>query len=111
MPQSLVQIYVHLTFSTKGRRPFFQDAAFRERTHRYLAGICKGQESPALAVGGAEDHVHILLRLSKTSDISALVRELKRDSTKLIKSENSELSVFAWQEGYGAFSISPSHID
>src|SRR5436305_5583592 len=111
MPQSLVQIYVHLVFSTKDRRPLLQDRAFRERTHAYLAGICKNQDSPSLRVGGVEDHIHILCRLSKTLDVAALIREIKRDSSKWIKDENPQLSEFHWQNGYGAFSVSPSHVE
>lgn len=110
MPQSLVQIYVHLVFSTNDRQPFLRDVSFRERVHAYLVGISKNQDSPSLRVGGVEDHVHLLCRLSKTLDVATLIRELKRDSTKWIKVENPELADFHWQNGYGAFSISPSHV-
>ncbi|MEM9481914.1 MAG: IS200/IS605 family transposase [Verrucomicrobiota bacterium] len=110
MPQSLAQIYVHIVFSTKGRKPFLQDKAFRERLHAYLAGACKGQECPSIQVGGIEDHVHLLTRLGKTVDISTLIRELKRESSKWVKTE-SDLDNFQWQSGYGAFSISPSHVE
>jgi putative transposase len=61
-------------------------------------------------VGGVEDHVHILCRLSKTIEIAELLRELKRDSSKWIKDECPSLPEFHWQSGYGAFSISPSHV-
>jgi REP element-mobilizing transposase RayT len=111
MPQSLVQIYVHIVFSTKGRRMSLRDKVFRERVHAYLAGICNNQDSPAIRVGGVEDHVHILCRLSKTLDIAALVRELKRDSSKWIKEEMPDLADLHWQNGYGAFSISPVHVE
>jgi REP element-mobilizing transposase RayT len=92
MPQSLIQIYVHIVFSTKNRQPFLKDRAFRERTHAYLKGICDNQGSPSLRVGGTEDHVHILCRLSKTLDVATLIRELKRESSKWIKDENPELA-------------------
>jgi putative transposase len=111
MSQSLVQIYVHLVFSTKDRAPLLRDAAFRERTHVYLHGACKNHDCPTLRVGGADDHVHLLVRLSKTLDIASLIRELKRDSSKWIKLENRKLNDFHWQGGYGAFSVSPSHVD
>jgi REP element-mobilizing transposase RayT len=111
MPQSLVEIYVHIVFSTKNRQPFLEDRAFRERTHGYLKGVCDNQGSPSLRIGGVEDHVHILCRLSKTLDVSTLVRELKRDSSKWVKEEVPQLGDFYWQQGYGAFSISPSHVD
>ena len=111
MPQSLIQIYVHLVFSTKNRVAFLRDPVFRERVHAYLVGICKNQDSPSLRVGGTEDHAHILCRLSKSLDVSTLIRELKRDSSKWIKEENPNLADFHWQNGYGAFSVSPSHIE
>ena len=111
MPQSLVQIYVHLVFSTKNRQPFLNDSEFRLRTHRYLASICKNLDSPAIIVGGVADHVHLLCRLRKTIDVAALVRDLKRDSTKWIKTEQPKLSEFHWQQGYGAFSVSPAHVE
>ena len=76
-----------------------------------MAGICKKLESVALIVGGVEDHVHLLCRLDKSIELASLVRELKRDSTKWVKAERSELADFHWQQGYGAFSISPSHLD
>jgi REP element-mobilizing transposase RayT len=63
-----------------------------------------------LRVGGTEDHVHIVCRLSKTLDVSTLIRELKRESSKWIKGERPELADFYWQNGYGAFSVSPSHV-
>lgn len=111
MPQSLIQIYTHIVFSTKHRKPFLGDNEFRDRTHRYLAGICKNLKSPAIVVGGVEEHVHILCRLGKTMDIADLIRDLKRDSSKWVKTEQPRLTDFHWQGGYGAFSISPSHVD
>jgi REP element-mobilizing transposase RayT len=110
MPQSLAQIYLHLVFSTKHRQPDLTDVDFRERIHAYLAGTCQNLGSPAIKVGGVADHVHILCRLGKTTSVAELVRELKRESSKWIKAENPKLSHFHWQEGYGAFSISPSHV-
>jgi REP element-mobilizing transposase RayT len=111
MPQSLAQVYLHLVFSTKNRAALLQDKALREKLHAYLAGTCKNLDSSALRVGGVEDHVHILCRLSKTLSIAELVRELKRESSRWIKSEARALSRFAWQGGYGAFSVSPSHVE
>ncbi len=111
MPQSLAQIYVHLVFSTKERQPLLLDGAFRKQTHAYLAGICQRQDSPALIIGGVADHVHILNRLGRTIDLAALVREIKRESSKWIKENDPRLRGFQWQAGYGAFSISPSHVD
>ena len=111
MPQSLAQLYLHIVFSTKDRARFFQNRAFRMDVHAYLAGACRNLDCPALIVGGVEDHVHILCRLGKTVSLSELIRELKRESSKWIKEQSSDLQSFYWQAGYGAFSISPGHID
>ena len=111
MSQSLVQIYVHIIFSTKNRAPFLNDPEFRERVHAYLAGICKKQDCPAIIAGGVSDHVHLLCRLGKQIDISTLIREIKRDSSSWVKEQRPLLNAFYWQNGYGAFSISPSHVD
>ena len=110
MPQSLTQLYVHIVFSTKSRRPFLQDANLRVHMHAYLTGICERQDCPSIATGGAVDHVHILLRLSKNVAVADLIRELKRSSSIWIKDEAPSISDFHWQSGYGAFSVSPSHL-
>ena len=111
MPQSLVQIYLHIVFSTKHREPLLADATFRERTHGYLMGTLENLGCPRLKIGGVADHVHILCRLSRTIEVADLVRDLKRDSSKWIKEQNPRLGHFHWQSGYGAFSVSPSHVD
>jgi len=110
VPQSLSQIYVHVAFSTKDRRPFLRDKNYREQLHAYLAGGCKNQECPPLIVGGFEDHVHVLCRLSRNLSVADLVRELKRGSSKWAKDLSPQLGGFGWQRGYGAFSVSPSHV-
>jgi putative transposase len=110
VPQSLAEVYVHIVFSTKLRRPFLRDVTLRDRTHRYVAGICKNLGCPALIVGGPEDHVHFLCRLGKENDIASLIRDIKRDSSKWTKDQDSGHADFHWQQGYGAFSVSPAHI-
>jgi REP element-mobilizing transposase RayT len=111
MSQSLAQIYVHLVFSTKHRRPYLQDPAIREELHRYPGGICNKLECPALRVGGVADHVHLLCRLGRSISIANLVKELKRASSLWLKIASPDLKGFHWQSGYGAFSISPSHVE
>jgi REP element-mobilizing transposase RayT len=111
MSQSLAQIYLHIVFSTKDRQPYLRDKATRARTHTYLAGICSNAGSPAVVVGGVEDHVHILCRHSKNTAVVAFLGELKRDSSKWIKQQAASLTAFYWQAGYGVFSLSPSHIN
>jgi REP element-mobilizing transposase RayT len=110
MGQSLSQIYLHLVFSTKNRAPFLKDKSLRGRVHAYLAGTCGQLHSPSLIVGGVEDHVHVLCRFSKELTVSQLLQELKRESSKWIKSLDAGLRGFYWQQGYGAFSISPAYV-
>jgi REP element-mobilizing transposase RayT len=110
MPQSLVQIYLHLVFSTKHRQPFLKDTKFRERVHAYLVGICRNLDCPSLRIGGVDDHVHILCRFGKGVELKDLMRDLKRDSSSWVKTQDPSLSEFDWQAGYGAFSVSPSHV-
>ena len=111
MAQSLAQIYLHLVFSTKHRQSFLADPYVRLEMHKYLGGICRGQGSPSLAIGGVADHVHVLCVLSKTVAVSTLIRELKRESSKWVKTKPTDLAGFEWQDGYGAFSISPGHVE
>jgi REP element-mobilizing transposase RayT len=106
MPQSLVEIYVHVVFSTKNRSPLLKDPAAREEMHRYLAKICNNLECAALEVNGYHDHVHLLVRLGKTISIAELIRELKRASSLWFKGR-FDCFDFYWQSGYGAFSIGP----
>jgi REP element-mobilizing transposase RayT len=111
MPQSLAQIYLHIVFSTKNRAPLMQNLALRDEMHKYLGGTCNNLDCPVLRVGGVADHIHILCRLGKTIAISDLVKELKRESSKWIKTKAPMLEDFYWQKGYGAFSVSPGHVE
>jgi len=111
MPQSLAQVYLHLAFSTKDRFPFLDDVALRDELHDYLGGSCNGLGCPAIRLGGVADHVHILCRFGREIAISVLVKELKRESSKWLKSRSKSLNDFYWQGGYGAFSISPGHVE
>ena len=110
MPQSLAQVYLHIVFSTKSRKPFLKDN-IREKTHAYLVGACSNLGVDAIRIGGVEDHVHLCCRMSRELTISKMIGELKRESSKWVKTQNELLGDFYWQSGYGAFSISPSHVD
>ena len=110
MSQSIAQVYLHIVYSTKERQPFLRDAAILEETHKFLGGACNQLDCPVLRVGGIADHVHILCRLGRTIAIADLVKELKRESSLWIKTKSADLADFHWQNGYGAFSISPAHV-
>ena len=111
MPQSLSKVIIHVVFSTKDRTPFLRDKELRHRMHAFLGGICKQQGCIPIKIGGVEDHVHILATLSRTTSQAELVKELKRASAIWIKDLETSLSTFAWQAGYGAFSIGQSQIE
>jgi len=110
MSQSLSKVYVHLTFSTKGRHPFI-DHTIQERLWQYLGGICKGLECNPIQIGGYKDHVHILCLLSKKITQMKLVEEVKKQSSKWIKTIDKNYVNFYWQDGYGIFSVNPSQLE
>lgn len=84
MGQSLSQLYVHLTFGIKGRMPWIT-SALEKRVHAYMAGTLQEYESPALIINSVPDHVHILFRLSKNYALARIVEEVKKQSSKWIK--------------------------
>jgi len=110
MGQSLAAIYVHLVFSTKSRKPFIQDPDIRDELHNYLGGLCNTHGATVVRVGGTEDHVHILYRQSRTEDLSNTIRRVKAVSSSWFK-DRSGSEEFAWQAGYGAFSVGIREID
>lgn len=109
MGQSLVKNYLHLTFSTKYREPLLYPPLCLE-LYAYLGGVCRELECPALAVGGFTDHVHILSLLSKKIALMTFVQNVKASSSKWIKLKDPNLEHFAWQDGYGAFSVNPAEV-
>jgi putative transposase len=110
MPQSLSKILVHTVFSTKERRPFLRDQALREELHRYLGGILVRLDCQPVIVGGVEDHVHLLCALARACESALMVKEAKRGSSLWLKTKGEDLRDFAWQHGYGIFSIGFSQI-
>ena len=108
MPQSLANVLVHVVFSTKERRALLQNHDLRDEMHRYLAGVSAKLECPAIIVGGAADHVHLLANQSRTIALAEWVKELKRVSSLWAKEKSPQWGLFQWQAGYGAFSVSQS---
>jgi REP element-mobilizing transposase RayT len=109
MSQSLSKVYVHITFSTKKRHPFI-DNAIKEELWMYLGGICKKLECNPIRVGGHNDHVHICCILSKKITQINLLEEIKRESSKWMKTKGNHYEKFYWQDGYSIFSVNPSQI-
>jgi putative transposase len=111
MPQSLAKILVHTVFSTKERRPFLHELRLRDELHHYLGGILKHLDCQPITVGGVADHVHLLASLSRTIQVAEMVKELKRSSSLWVKEKEPSLRDFAWQSGYGAFSVGFSQLE
>ena len=109
MSQSLAKNLIHLVFSTKNRRPTIVPEV-HDRLFAYQAGIFQQWESPAIAIGGVEDHVHALFLLSKNHALKKIVEEVNKSSSKWMKHEGA-IADFYWQNGYAAFSVSMSNVD
>jgi len=108
MPQSHAQVWLHIVFSTKDRRPFLRNDTFRTEMFRMLAHHVKESNCTSASVGGYFDHAHLLVGLSRTITIAKLVENVKTETSKWAKDHEGGSSVFAWQSGYGAFSVSHS---
>ena len=107
---SYVSSYWHCVFSTKERRRLITPE-LRERLWPYLGGIARQNKITPVEIGGVEDHVHLLLSLPSTMAISKAMQLLKGGSSKWVHDTFPEHSLFAWQEKYGAFSVSVSRLD
>jgi REP element-mobilizing transposase RayT len=110
MAQSLSNILLHVVFSTKNRQPFIDQSIERE-LFKYLATACNTLGCPTHGIGAADDHIHIACSLGRTISVSKLIQEIKQDSSQWMKSQGRQYVDFAWQNGYGAFSIGQSQLD
>ena len=109
MAQTLVSLLVHIIFSTKKRANFITPEIESE-LYAYIGGTLRNFESPSLAINGTSNHIHLLIALSKNLALSPLIREIKKSSSKWIKSKGPAFHRFGWQDGYGAFSIGQSAV-
>ncbi len=107
MAHSFSRNHIHLIFSTKDRRNIIAKQ-WQPRLWAYLAGICKNHEMILVAVGGTENHAHILYHLPPKLALAKAVLLLKTNSSKWMNEQGID---FSWQEGYGAFSVSSSNLD
>ena len=110
MSHSYVSNFVHYIFSTKERRPTI-DPELESRLWPYVGGIARQNDMKALAVGGVSDHLHVLVSLPATLSVAKAIQLIKGGSSKWIHDEFPEHRTFAWQDGYGAFSVSASQIE
>lgn len=102
------QLLYHVVFSTKERRPLLQNDRFREEVWAYMAGIAKNLGGFAIRIGGYHDHAHLLVRIPAKTAVSDFVGKLKANTSKHINETRGAALKFHWQDGYGAFSVSPS---
>jgi putative transposase len=109
MPQSLARLYVHIIFSTKHRERLTTNG-IRQTLHAYMATVLQNFNCPPVLINSVQDHSHILFELGRTVAVSQAVEEVKTTSSKWIKTQGAEFAGFAWQSGYGAFSVSESSV-
>jgi REP element-mobilizing transposase RayT len=109
MPESHAFALIHIVFSTKNRMANLNPEV-RTALHAYLATVARNAACECYRVGGIADHIHLAVRLSRTLTIADLVRELKASSSKWLKTQSPTLAHFAWQRGYGAFSVGPTDL-
>lgn len=110
MSQSLSNIVVHLVFSTKGRRPLLRDEE-RGELHAYITGILRNHDSPLIEINSVRDRAHILFAQSKNHPPAKIIEQAKSSSSGWLKTLSAWYSDFAWQGGYGEFSVSPIHVE
>jgi len=110
MPQSLAKILVHIIFSTRHREPLISDG-IRPKLYSYITGILENWECSLIQTGGTKDHIHLLCTLSKNHAACKILEQVKKNSSKWIKTQGFEFSKFQWQNGYGIFSINQSSVE
>jgi REP element-mobilizing transposase RayT len=109
MTGTFSQIYIQLVFAVKGRQNLISNG-WKEQLNKYIAGIIKGKDQKSIIVNGVSDHIHVFVGLRPAMSIAYLVRDIKNNSSNFINDQRFLKSKFSWQEGYGAFSYSHSHI-
>lgn len=110
MAQTLTRLLVHTIFSTKNRANLIPPEIEPE-LYAYIGGICRNSQSVLLGGGGTANHVHLLVSLSKTGSLADLMMDVKKDSSKWIKTKADYFAGFQWQEGYGGFTIGQSQVE
>lgn len=110
MANTYTQLHIQLIFAVKYRASLIQKD-WKNKLHQYVTGIIQANDHKMLQVNSMPDHIHIFLGLRPNQSISSLVQNVKAESSKWIKSQEFTKSRFAWQDGFGAFSYSKSHVD
>jgi putative transposase len=103
---SHISLHTHIVFATQHRNAWIK-SSWRPRLYEYLGGTVRGLGAVPQGVGGVDDHVHLLVGFKSTYQLSDFMRELKKSSSTWVH-EQIGFTQFHWQEGYGAFSVSPT---
>jgi REP element-mobilizing transposase RayT len=103
------QLLYHITFATKNRKPYLQDG-FREKLFAYMAGTVNDLGGHAHVIGGFYDHVHLLIRIPAKTSVSEFVGKVKSNSSRHATASQFKILKFGWQDGFGAFTVSPSQM-
>jgi putative transposase len=109
MSGTFSQIYIQAVFAVKGRENLLQKQ-WRDEVFKYISGIIKGKDQKPIIVNGVSDHVHVFIGLKPSISVSDLLRDIKNNSSNFINDKKFLYGNFSWQDGFGAFSYSHSHI-
>ena len=110
MSNSYTSLFIHTIFSTHNREPVLT-STLRDRLWAYMGGIARGNKIKAVSIGGTLDHAHMLISIPASVPVAKAVQLVKGGSSKWVHENISSLRKFAWQEGYGAFSVGASQVD
>jgi putative transposase len=110
MSGTFSQLYVQVVFAVKGRENLISKS-WKDDLHKYISGIIKRKEQKPIIVNGMPDHIHAFIGLRPSMPVSDLVRDIKNNSSNYINDKKYVKGKFSWQEGYGAFTYSHSHIE
>ena len=110
MSNTYTKIYLHIIFAVKGRESLLPIGT-QMRVHQYMAKMLRENGHYPVAIGGIDNHVHLLIDYKPTQSLPEMIRELKTATTKLINTNHLIPFQFAWQRGYSCFSYSASHVE
>ncbi len=110
MAGTFSQIYIQVVFAVADRESLISQE-WEEELYKYITGVIRNKKQKLLAINGMPDHVHILIGMKPSCCLSDLVREIKKASNDFVSRKKLSKFKFQWQEGYGAFSYSHSHLD
>lgn len=109
MPNTYTQIHIQFVFAVKFRKALIEDS-YKQELYQYITGIVQNYGHKMLAINGVSDHIHIFIGMRPIQSISDLMQDVKGSSSKWINEKKFLKVKFEWQEGYGAFSYSKSHV-